>query len=113
VGVKELLLMEIEEKYHDLAALFKLLANPVRLKILEQLSMNCNMDSSRKCCVNDIKRAVDLPQPYISKHLKILKQSKILEFERKGNKLYYKFKNDNILRELKIFLNRFNSCCKI
>ena len=103
--------MEIEEKYEDLAVLFQLLANPIRLKILEQLSLNCNLDNSQRCCVNDIKTAVDLPQPYISKHLKILKESKILEFERKGNRLYYKFKNDNILRDLKEFLNRFKGCC--
>jgi len=102
--------MEIEKKYENMAALFKLLANPVRLKILEQLSQNCNFDKSQKCCVNDLKASVDLPQPYVSKHLKILKESHILEFERDGNKLYYKFKNNNILRELKIFLDRFNCC---
>ena len=103
--------MEIEEKYENLADLFKLLSNPIRLKILDQLSQNCNLDDSQKCCVNDIKTSVDLPQPYISKHLKILKESKILEFERDGNKLYYKFKNDNILRDLREFLNTFNCCC--
>ena len=102
--------MEIEKKYENLAALFKLLANPIRLKILEQFSQNCYLNDSQKCCVNDIKTAVDLPQPYISKHLKILKESKILEFEREGNKLYYKFKNDNTLRDLKEFLDRFNCC---
>ena len=102
--------MEIEKKYENLAALFKLLANPIRLKILEQLSQNCYLNDSQKCCVNDIKTAVDLPQPYISKHLKILKESKILEFEREGNKLYYKFKNDNTLRDLKELLDRFNCC---
>jgi DNA-binding transcriptional ArsR family regulator len=105
-----MLLMEIEKKYEDLAALFKLLSNSIRLKIPEQLSSNCNLDDTHKCCVNDIRISVDLPQPYISKHLKILKESKIPDFEREGNKLYYKFKNDNILTEVKEFLNRCNCC---
>lgn len=102
--------MEIEKKYENLAAFFRILANPIRIKILEQLSQNCNFSDSQKCCVNDITTSVDLPQPYISKHLKILKDIHILEYEREGNKLYYKFTNDNVLRDLKEFLSKFRCC---
>ena len=98
-----------EKKYEEIANVFKALTNPIRLKILDVLISNCK--KSECCCVTEINYKIDLPQPYISKHLKILSDSGILEYKRDGNKIYYSFKKTN-RNELKHILGFLEKCCK-
>lgn len=65
------------------AQIFKALAHPIRLHIVEILL-------EEEKCVNDIKDLFDATQPNISQHLSILKYSGIVDFRQEGNlRCYY------------------------
>jgi len=74
-----------EDFYNNLADIFQLFSNPIRLKIIDYLLNNCCLKDKNCCCVGEINDDVELPQPYISKHLKILKDKGIIKDEKKGN----------------------------
>jgi ArsR family transcriptional regulator len=76
---------QIDYVKHSLV--LKALSNPVRLKILEVLYDN-------EFCVNDLSRALNLPQAISSHYLGILKNSRILGSHKQGSKAYYSVKND-------------------
>lgn len=67
----------------------KVLADPTRLEILNQLR-NREKNSS------EIQDEVSKSQSTISKHLKMLVDNNLIEFERKENIKYYKIKNIDI-----------------
>jgi len=65
------------------AQIFKALAHPIRLHIVEIL-----LEDEK--CVNDIRDLFDATQPNISQHLNILKYSGIVDFRQSGNlRCYY------------------------
>ncbi|HNR88323.1 MAG TPA: metalloregulator ArsR/SmtB family transcription factor [Spirochaetota bacterium] len=97
--------------YDRLAALFGALTSPIRLQILESLVDNHRKNPTWRCCVSDIMSEIELPQPYISKHLKVLKECGILEYEKKGNRIYYSFAKNDVLDELIGYLRKYRSCC--
>jgi DNA-binding transcriptional ArsR family regulator len=65
--------------------------------------------------VTDIYTELQLPQPLISKHLRILKEQGILDFTRHGNKILYTFATDSRLMLLNSYISRFaavgQNCC--
>ncbi|WP_312856523.1 ArsR/SmtB family transcription factor [Phytoactinopolyspora halotolerans] len=67
------------------AALFKALADPVRLRLLALIAAN----STDGACVCDLVDAFDLTQPTISHHLKILREAHLVGSERRGTWVYY------------------------
>ena len=69
--------------------IFKALAHPVRIKIIKQLY-------DGPICVCRINRNIDYSQANISKHLKILKNAKIVKSKKDGMYQYYKLTDDNI-----------------
>ncbi len=77
--------------YDKLADFFSVLTNPVRLKILDYLISECCKRKESCCSVSDIYLELGLPQPLISKHLKILKDKGLLDFTRQGNRILYHF----------------------
>ncbi len=101
---------EKQKDYNALANLLQILANPTRLKILDILSSQCSV-SKTGCCVCDINKNIKLPQPYISKHLKILKDKKILQFKREGNKIFYSFNKNEAFNTLVKYLSQYKNCC--
>ncbi|MCU0848875.1 MAG: metalloregulator ArsR/SmtB family transcription factor [Spirochaetes bacterium] len=97
--------------YERLAGLFGALANPIRLRILDALSSNCTCSGNGGSCVYEINEIVGLPQPYISKHLGILKKCGILDYRREANRIVYSFKDRRIIRELLDRLEKYSRCC--
>jgi DNA-binding transcriptional ArsR family regulator len=77
--------------YDNMAAFFSILTNPVRLRILDYLLTECCKRKEGCCSVSDIYLELDLPQPLISKHLKILKAKGLLDYTRQGNRILYYF----------------------
>ncbi|MBD3414241.1 MAG: metalloregulator ArsR/SmtB family transcription factor [Candidatus Aminicenantes bacterium] len=75
------------------AQIFKALAHPTRLIIVEKL-----LEGER--CVNDIKDLFDASQPNISQHLNILKYSGIVDFRKKGNLRCYFLKDSKKLEKI-------------
>src|SRR3954451_6143162 len=68
----------------QLAAVFKALADPTRVAIVNRLAM------AEEVCVCDLTAAFDLSQPTISHHLKVLREAGLVESERRGTWAYYR-----------------------
>ena len=71
------------EAAENLAAVFKALADPTRVAIVNRLA------SGEKCCVCDLTGVFELSQPTISHHLRILREAGLVDAERRGTFAYY------------------------
>jgi len=84
--------MPSDEKLIRLKAkVFKALADPVRLKIIEFLR-----DGEK--CVCEIIPHVDIAQPLVSRHLKILRDSGLVRVRKEGNRRYYSVSDPKIFK---------------
>ncbi|MGD8545962.1 MAG: metalloregulator ArsR/SmtB family transcription factor [Candidatus Bathyarchaeota archaeon] len=78
--------------------LFKALSDENRLKILKLLEL-------REMCVCELMIALDMTQPNISHHLRILENQDIVHHRKKGKWTYYSLTNQkNIKNMIKIGL---------
>lgn len=68
-----------------MAAVFKALGDPVRLRLLSMIASRAGGD----VCVCELTPAFALSQPTISHHLKLLRQAKLIDCERRGTWVYY------------------------
>lgn len=66
-----------------LAAMFKALGDPVRLRMASMIA------SRPEVCVCEITPAFDLSSATISHHLKTLREAGLVECERRGTFVYY------------------------
>ena len=66
------------------ADLFKILADPTRLKLAVLLSMKDEV------CVCALAQALNEPDYKISRHIGIMRSARLLEARRKGTLMYYK-----------------------
>lgn len=78
-----------------LAFALDVLANPLRLQILEVLARN-----EGSVCVCDLEDALPIKQPTISHHLKLLRTAGLVDCERRGVWAYY-FANRDALAALR------------
>jgi ArsR family transcriptional regulator len=67
------------------AVVFKALADPNRLRLLSIVKA----EESGESCVCDLTEPLDLGQPTVSHHLKILVEAGILHREKRGTWAYY------------------------
>lgn len=65
-----------------LADRFRALADPTRLRIITALDTAC-------IPVNAVVEATGLPQPTVSHHLGVLRDSGIVQGDRRGQRVYY------------------------
>ena len=70
----------------ELAALFKAVADPVRLRLLSLIACHDGGES----CVCDLLDAFDMTAPSVSYHLKILREAGLISSERRGTWVYYR-----------------------
>ncbi|MGW0769093.1 ArsR/SmtB family transcription factor [Streptomyces sp. NPDC002676] len=75
-----------EDQAADLAKVFKALGDPVRLRLM---SMIASRGPGGEVCVCELTPAFDLSQPTISHHLKLLRQTGLIDCERRGTWVYY------------------------
>ena len=75
-----------------IAEFYKALGDEVRLKILHILS-------EREMCVCEIIDRLDMSQPAVSHHLKILRQAGLVNDSRDGKWIYYSL-NGNVFKEV-------------
>lgn len=75
----------------EVAALFKLLAEPMRLRILQTICQEA-------LSVNDIVEATGATQANVSKHLALLTTAGILKRERDGQRVFYSVKEPLVMR---------------
>jgi len=75
-----------------IAEFYKALGDEVRLKILYMLT-------EREMCVCEIIDRLDMSQPAVSHHLKILRQAGLVKDSRDGKWIYYSL-NDSVFKEV-------------
>ena len=69
----------------DLAKVFKVLGDPVRLRVLSMIAAH----SGGEVCVCDITTAFDLTGPTISYHLRQLREAGLVDCQRRATWVYY------------------------
>lgn len=69
------------------------LGDPTRIAIFYVLT-------ARAQCVNDIAAELELPQPTISRHLKILRDRSLVSTERRGTTVYYSIADPRLIHAL-------------
>jgi len=70
-------------KYDLLARMFKALAHPVRLRILDLLC-------AEGAYVCHLVEATGRPQPYVSRHLQVLRAAGLVTDRKEGLRVYYR-----------------------
>ncbi|WP_243834545.1 ArsR/SmtB family transcription factor [Cryobacterium psychrophilum] len=70
----------------DLARIFKAVADPTRLRLISMVAAH----EQAEVCVCDLTAPLDLGQPTVSHHLKILVEAGILSRDKRGIWAYYK-----------------------
>jgi len=79
-----------------LSETFKALGDSTRIKIIYALS-------KKRLCVCDLSAALGMSQSAVSHQLRILRNLKLVKFEKKGKSVYYSLDDDHIL-------SMFNKC---
>ena len=70
----------------DLARMFRALGDPVRLRLLSLVASHVGGEA----CVCELSAGFDLTQPTISHHLRVLRETGLLDCERRGTWVYYR-----------------------
>ncbi|MDK2973489.1 MAG: hypothetical protein PWP23_3244 [Candidatus Sumerlaeota bacterium] len=78
-----------EEAFDLIAGHLKALADPLRLRILDQIREEPHY-------VKDIVAAVGAAQPTVSKHLGILRRAGIVDTERNGTLVRYRIRDERL-----------------
>jgi ArsR family transcriptional regulator len=73
------------------AAIFSVLADPTRLKLLRLLLQQREMDA---LCVNALAYHLGVTQPAVSQHLKLLKDAGLVKGEKRGYCVHYFVKKE-------------------
>lgn len=69
----------------DVATTLKALADPVRLQLFSAIASHAGGEA----CVCDISTGLEVSQPTVSYHLKVLREAGLLTSERRGSWVYY------------------------
>ena len=88
-------LKNTEEK----VALLKIIAHPIRLEILEFLSHG-------PACASTANEAINIPQPNLSQHLRILKDAKLIDCCIDGQRRCYSITCPSLITELLALLKK-------
>lgn len=78
-----------EEHLYDLAEFFKVFGDSTRIRILWALSES-------EMCVCDIAFLLNMSQSAISHQLRILKQTRLVKFRKKGKVVYYALDDEHV-----------------
>lgn len=82
-------------KYETESEVFKALAHPLRLKLVDMLQKD-------DCCVTDIANSIKMPQSTVSQNLGILKKAGVIQPYKFGVKTCFKIKNGKITKMLDV-----------
>ncbi len=69
----------------EMAVKFKALSDPVRLQLLSSVASHAGGEA----CVCDIAAGVEVSQPTVSHHLKVLRDAGLLTSQRRASWVYY------------------------
>ncbi len=74
----------LEQKTEEVAAVLKALANPRRLLLL------CKLAEQGRMNVGQLAAAVGLSQSALSQHLAVMREERLVAFDRDGQTLHYR-----------------------
>jgi len=74
----------------ELADLFKVLGDPTRIRIVQQLL-------NKEMCVTDIAEAMGMGQSAISHQLRVLRQARLVVFRKEGKTVYYSLNDEHVV----------------
>jgi len=86
-----------KEVYQRNAEIYKLLANPIRLEILDILK-------DREVSLEELSEIVGIRKPNTSQHLAILRYLKVVSVRKEGQKAIYKIVDKRVIEPSKILL---------
>lgn len=78
----------------ELAAVFKAVADPVRLRLLSLIAAHAGGEA----CVCELSGAFALSGPTISHHLRVLREAGLIAGERRGTWVYYRVRAGTLRR---------------
>lgn len=81
------------------AEVLKVMAHPIRLKIIK------NLIDNGPCNVGSLQEKFNIPQPTVSSHLGKLKRAGVLNSDRNGTEIFYKVDNKFIISLAKIIFD--------
>jgi ArsR family transcriptional regulator len=83
------------ESIEEQAALFGVLADPTRLKLLRLLLQQREPDA---LCVNALAYRLGVTQSAVSQHLRVLKSSGLVKGERRGYRIHYFINQETLIQ---------------
>jgi ArsR family transcriptional regulator, arsenate/arsenite/antimonite-responsive transcriptional repressor len=91
----------------DLDRFLHAIADPTRRRILHALKEKggCSLDKETGLCAADIEQRVQLAQPTISHHMRILESASLVEAKRVGHWRWYR-RNEKLIAEMMRGLKR-------
>lgn len=75
----------------DLAGLFRVMADPTRLRIISLLAQG-------ELCVCDMANALRMSQSAVSHQLRVLRMMRLVRFRKDGRVAYYSLDDDHVLK---------------
>ena len=86
--------IKLNARVQDFTSILQLLGNSVRMNIMILLN------DEQRLCVCDLSEILEMTIPAVSQHLKKLRKTQLVDYEREGNTIYY-----YINRDYKLVLN--------
>lgn len=83
-----------EHEYEDLSQLFKMFADPTRLRIFTVLSQG-------EIRVDDLRQVLDMSQSAISHQLSSLRKMNLVKTRRVAQSMYYSLSDDHVMQIFK------------
>lgn len=81
---------KMKARYEKRAGVFKALAHPARLFMVDQLALG-------EKCVCELTQMLDLDTSTVSKHLSVLKNAGVVTDEKRGASVYYRMRMGCVL----------------
>ncbi len=81
-----------DEQAHELAAALKVLADPVRLRLVSIIATS----PSGEVCACDLPDSLDRSQPTVSHHLSLLVNAGVLDREQRGKWAWFRLRHERL-----------------
>lgn len=78
-----------EEMSMDLAQVFKVLADPTRVRLISLLA-------EKELFVGELAKLLDMTLSAVSHHLRLLRQLRLVKARRQGRHVYYSLSDDHV-----------------
>jgi DNA-binding transcriptional ArsR family regulator len=78
-----------ETALQEATQLLKALANPLRLAVVVELGQGPR-------CVHELVQALEVTQPLVSQHLRVLREAHLVASERRGREIVYSLQDDHV-----------------